>query len=111
MASAATNAGSVSEIETTIGATRLGSSSLNRIRRVGTPMTCAAWTYSAFAQRQHLAADQPREVHPAEDDQHRDEGDDLGPVQGVGLGGEPADDDRRQGQRTEQEREAQRRRR
>ena len=45
-ASAATNAGSDSEIETTIGATRLGSSSLNRIRRVGTPMTRAAWTNS-----------------------------------------------------------------
>ena len=58
--------GQASEIETTIGATMLGSSSLNRIRRVGTPITRAAWTNS----RSRSESTSPRisraRRHPAE---------------------------------------------
>ena len=45
-ASAATKAGRLNEIDTTMGATMFGSSSLNRICRVGTPITRAACTNS-----------------------------------------------------------------
>ena len=55
------------------GATRLGSSSLNRICRVADADHLGGQDELALAQREHLAADQPGQPHPAEDHQHDDQ--------------------------------------
>ena len=70
-------------------------------------MTRAAFDELAFAHRQHLAADQPGQAHPAEERQHRDQGDELHAVELVEVGGEAVDQDGGQRQRAEQEREGQ----
>ncbi len=73
--------GSASDVATTIGATRLGSSSLNRMRRVGTPMTWAACTNSRSRSDSTCPRIRRVSAHPAEDHQDRDQREELDPVQ------------------------------
>ena len=85
----------------------LGSSSLNRICRVGTPITRAAWTNS----RSRSDSTSPRirrasVIQPVRVRMH-EQRDDLGVLQQVRLVVEPQDDDRGHGQRHQQERQRQ----
>ena len=57
-----------------IGAARLGSSSLNRMRAGRHAHHPGRLDELALAQREHLAADQAGDAHPAEDRQHDDQG-------------------------------------
>ena len=57
-----------------IGAARLGSSSLNRMRLVGMPDHPGGLDELALTQGEHLAADQPGDAHPAEEREDGDQG-------------------------------------
>ena len=89
-ASAATNAGRLSEIDTTIGATMLGSSSLNRIRRVGTPITCAACTNSRSRSDSTCPRISRASCIQPKSDQHAEQAEELRVLELVRLVGEAA---------------------
>ena len=82
-ASAATNAGRPSEIDTTIGCDQVGQQLLEQDLPGRHADHLGGEDELALAQREHLAADQPGQPHPAEDHQDDDQGGELGPLERV----------------------------
>ncbi len=90
-----------------IGAIRLGSSSLNRIRRVGHADHARGLHELALAQREHLAAHEAGQCHPGEQGEHQQESGELPEDQPTGLRPEADHDDRGDGESDEDERQRQ----